>query len=317
MTEEQMIQDLNPKNRGLGRGLNALFDDDESKPIPTDENHLSGESEQGGPRKIGIDKIHPNPLQPRNIFNTDGIEELASSIKTYGILQPLLVRSSPEKDGTYEIVAGERRWRAAQRAQLHEIPVLIVEFDNLKSFEVALIENLQREDLDPIDEAAGYQKLREEHGYTQEKLAEKMGKSRSHIANMMRLLDLPAEVQFHLVKSDISIGHARALLAADNPEKLVKTIISQGLSVRQAEKLVAGDNPDRPQKSSGPRARNKPAKDVDTLALEKEVSNTLGMAVTIDSDGKDGTLKIAFKSLDQLDELLHRLSHFPGSRLSG
>ncbi|GJL85709.1 MAG: chromosome partitioning protein ParB [Micavibrio sp.] len=328
ITEEKTREeskDLNPKKRGLGRGLNALFDDDESPaaPVktaasaPTDEASEENSDSAQARKMIGIDKVQPNPHQPRRVLDMAAIEELSASIKEHGVLQPLLVRRSPNNEGYYEIIAGERRWRASQRAQRHEVPVIVLDLDDAQAYEIALIENLQREDLNPMDEAVGYQKMLEEYKYTQDQLAQKIGKSRSHIANMVRLTGLTDLVQAHLSDGTITIGHARALIKTKNPDELVKKIVSQGLSVRQTERLAAEDNPLGPKKSSGPRARSQQGKDVDTLALEKEVSNALGMNVSIDGSGQSGTLKIAFKSLDQLDEVLHRLSHFPGSRLSG
>lgn len=316
---------LNPKKRGLGRGLNALFDDDESSAAPVKvvapeaaNTQTDAPSESGHVRRtISIEKILANPYQPRRAVDMASIEELSNSIKEHGVLQPLLVRKAQGKDGFFEIIAGERRWRASQLAQQHELPVIILDLDDAKAYEIALIENLQREDLNPMDEAFGYRKMLEEYSYTQDQLAQKIGKSRSHIANMIRLTGLTDLVQAHLSDGTITIGHARALLKTKNPDDLVKKIVSQGLSVRQTERLAAEDSPLGPKKSSGPRARNQSEKDIDTLALEKEITNALGMNVSIDGNGTSGTLRIAFKSLDQLDELLHRLSHFPGSRLSG
>ncbi len=321
---EDEEQDLNPKKRGLGRGLNALFEDGEDEAAQTSAPPASAVPEPSGDaapqsnrRMVGIDKILANPHQPRRVLDMHKIEELAESIKIHGVLQPLLVRVSPKSEKFYEIIAGERRWRAAQRAQCHDVPVIILDLDDAQAYEIALIENLQREDLNPIDEADGYRKMLEEYNYTQEDLAQKIGKSRSHIANMIRLTGLTVLAQAHLSDGTITVGHARALLKTNDPDELVKKIVSRGLSVRQTERLAAQDNILGPKKSSGPRAKSKPSKDVDTLALEEEVSNALGMKVIIDTNGASGTLKIQFKSLDQLDELLHRLSHFPGSRLSG
>ena len=215
---------------------------------------------------------------------------------------------------------GERRWQAAQKAQLHEVPVIIKELDDATAFEIALIENLQREDLDPIDEAQGYQRLIEEYGHTQEQLGKALGKSRSHIANMIRLLALPDIVQDLLAGGDLSMGHARALITAKNPEALAREVVDKGLSVRQTEKLAAEDS-GRSIVKRKPNVKNPLPKDTDTLALEKDMSNLLGMKVSIDSpDGKSGLLAVEFKSLDQLDNLLQRLSGDPGksgARLTG
>lgn len=301
-----MSAELNPKSRGLGRGLNALFEDDEGVYADAD----SGAQIQDRKKDmVGVDQLAPGMGQPRSVFDDDALSELAESIKQHGVLQPLLVREQAGGgDEKYEIIAGERRWRAAQKAQLHEVPVIILSISDAEAFEIALIENLQREDLDPVDEAVGYQKLIDNHGYTQEKLAESLGKSRSHIANMTRLLQLPAPVRSALSQGDISIGHARALITAEGADALLKEIITNKLSVRETEKLVA-DVQGRPQKTTKRAAKSQPKKDVDTLALENEISTTLGMRVSIDSyDGKSGRVSVRFKSLDQLDDLLKKLS---------
>lgn len=314
------IMDDEKSTSGLGRGLNALFDDEEGDSLISEiEEKIQSEPADIRTRfTVGIEQLYPSRFQPRRIFSDESINELASSIEQYGVLQPLLVREDPENDGQYEIIAGERRWRAAQRAQQHDVPVIILELDELEAFKIALIENLQREDLDPIDEALGYQRLLEEYGQTQESLAKAVGKSRPHITNMVRLLNLPSVVQAHLSAGDLTMGHARALITAEDPESLAKQVIKRGLSVRQTEKFASeqknGSKTSRPSKSP-----SKPIeKDADTIALENDMSNALGMNVSIDSaDGKSGTLSIEFKSLDQLDELLHRLAHFPGTRLEG
>lgn len=299
---------------GLGRGLNALFDDEEGDSLVA-EIEEKIQSEPAGTRSrytVGIEQLYPSRFQPRRIFAQESIDELASSIEQYGVLQPLLVREDPENEGHYEIIAGERRWRAAQKAQQHDVPVIILELDELEAFKIALIENLQREDLDPIDEALGYQRLLEEYGQTQESLAKAVGKSRPHITNMVRLLNLPSVVQAHLSAGDLSMGHARALITADDPETLALQVIKRGLSVRQTEKFAA-EQKDGGKKAKAAKPAPKPIeKDADTIALENDMSNALGMNVAIDStDGKSGKLSVEFKSLDQLDELLHRLAHFP------
>lgn len=299
---------MDPKSRGLGRGLNALFEDDEGVyPQVDPEGEIQGRKRD----MVGIDQLEAGPGQPRTVFDSKALDELASSIKRHGVLQPLLVRENKDNSGNYEIIAGERRWRAAQRAQLHEVPVIVLTMTDLEAFEVALIENLQREDLDPIDEAMGYQRLMDLHDYTQEKLAEGLGKSRSHIANMMRLLQLPKSVQNLLSEGKISSGHARALVTAENAESLAKEVVAKGLSVRETEKLAA----EAAGRKAAPSAKGKKTeeepyhKDVDTLALERELSNVIGMRVSIDSrDGKAGKLSIGFKSLDQLDEVIQRLT---------
>ncbi|MCB1783507.1 MAG: ParB/RepB/Spo0J family partition protein [Alphaproteobacteria bacterium] len=328
--------------RGLGRGLNALFEDTE-----TDEIFSSVEMEiQQAPaaetrrNMVGVEQLSPGRFQPRKIFKEETLDELASSIREHGVLQPLLVRALDKiagKGDEYEIIAGERRWRAAQRAQVHEVPVIVLDLEDLQAFKIALIENLQREDLDPIDEALGYQRLLDEYKQTQDELAKAVGKSRSHITNMVRLLNLPSKVQGYVSAGELSMGHARALINTEKPEELAQQVISQGLSVRQTEKLAA-EAQGRTQKTrtgSGAEASLSPGssaagtvtvqttthklpKDADTLALENDMSNALGMRVSIEtSDGKSGNLTINFKSLDQLDELLHRLAHYPGSHLNG
>ncbi len=306
---------MEPQKRGLGRGLNALFEDEEA-----DFSQGNVELPAEGRRRdsLGLDQLIPGPGQPRRIFHDAALSELADSIKQHGVLQPLLVRQATDNKEKYEIIAGERRWRAAQKAQLHEVPVIVLDITDAQAFEIALIENLQREDLDPIDEANGYQRLIDDHAYTQEKLAEGLGKSRSHIANMTRLLHLPDAVQAFLSEGKISIGHARALITANNADELVKEVISQNLSVRETEKLVA-DMQGRPQKTTKRAAKSEPKKDVDTLALEKDLSDKIGMRVSIDShDGKSGKLSVSFKSLDQLDSLLQKLAadDSPAGRLS-
>ena len=303
-----------------GLGLGALFEEEDDNPAiaALEEKIRSAPESERKRHMIGTAQICPNPYQPRRIFSDETLRELAESIRQYGILQPLLVRERAGEPGEYEIIAGERRWQAAQIAQLHEVPVIILDVDELAAFRIALIENLQREDLNPIDEALGYKRLMEEYNETQEDVAGVIGKSLSHIRNMVRLLNLPDTVQTHLGAGDISMGHARALITAEDPEKLARAVIAKGLSVRQTEKLAA-DAKGVPQKKYRSRASSSaPAKDADTIALENDMSNALGMRVTIDStDGKSGRLSVEFRSLDQLDELLHRLAHFPGARLKG
>lgn len=309
-------ENLDPKKRGLGRGLGALFEDDEEGPSPS-----AAISEASAPDSrrliLGIDQVSPGPFQPRKDMDEEKLDELTRSIMAHGVLQPLLVRPIEGEPNNYHIVAGERRWRAAQRAQLHEVPVVVRELSVEEALEIALIENLQREDLNPLDEAQGYQRLQEEFEYTQEKLAAELGKSRSHIANMMRLTALSPTIQGYIRQGELTAGHGRALLTAENPEDLARRIIDEGLSVREAEKFAKGAQISKP-KGSASKPSAKQEKSVDTLALEKEISDLLGMTVTIDMQGNGGgSLKVAYRSLDQLDELLHKLSHFPGGKLSG
>lgn len=315
-----MTETPKPKTRGLGRGLNALFEDDEAVyPQPDPEGPVQGRSRL----MIGIDQLEPGKGQPRRIFRESSLDELADSIRQHGVLQPLLVRERADASGRYEIVAGERRWRAAQRAGQHEVPVVVLTITDMQAFEIALIENLQREDLDPIDEAQGYQKLMNEYAYTQEKLAESLGKSRSHIANMMRLLQLPFTVQNFLSDGRLSIGHARALIpAGDRAESLARDIMERNLSVRETEKLAAEATGREPgQKASGtrvnfgPKEKASSQKDVNTLACERDLTNLLGMKVVIDQRSRTaGTLKIEYLSLDQLDDLMLRLARMQDLR---
>lgn len=309
-----MNDSLNPKNRGLGRGLNALFEDD-------DEDIESGNASSDQPsssksvQTLPIEMIEANTSQPRRSFDEEALEELAASLKTHGMVQPVLVRPvGDEGDQRYEIIAGERRWRAAQRAQMHEVPVIVRDMDDSKAYQIALIENLQRKDLDPIDEARGYQTMIDSYGFNQSALAEAIGKSRPHIANMLRLLSLP-ESLFDLIKGGkLSAGHARALLTAKEPETLAKRVVSEGLSVRQTEKLAAeasGKTPRKAASSGKPEGGSAKsyAKDADTLALERDLSGTLGMAVSISpQSAQSGTVSISYKDLEQLDFLLSKLS---------
>lgn len=300
---------MNAQPRGLGRGLNALFEDEEN----TRFDELEAKKTLGSGRTVlGVDQMEPGRFQPRKIFDAATIDELADSIKQHGILQPLLVRKNPNNPARYEIIAGERRWRAAQKARLHEVPVIIREMSDQDALEIALIENLQREDLNPVDEAMSYKRLMEEHDYTQEKLAQTLGKSRPYIANMVRLLSLSDVVLGYLERGDLSTGHARALITSDNQDALARQIVEQKLSVRETEKLVSGGgqtDTQTTQTTAKSTSSSSYTKDTDTLALENDLSNHLGMRVQIKSkNGKSGTLMIDFKTLDQLDNLLKKLS---------
>ncbi len=291
------------KKRGLGRGLNALFEDEEGVyPQTGGEGHTPGAQR----RAISIAQIEPGAYQPRTIFNDERISELADSMKEHGVLQPLLVRQKPNSDHMYEIVAGERRWRAAQKAGIHEIPVIIRSFTDKETLEIGLIENLQRENLNPLDEARALEQLMNEFSYTQKETAESIGKSRPYVANMVRLTSLPKEVQKYLESGELSTGHARALVTAKDPVSLAKQIVNSGLSVRDTEKLSSQGRPSRSKK--------KPVfqKGVNTLALEKSVSDKLGLNFTIDmKDASAGKVTITFRNLDQLDDVVHRLTKIP------
>jgi len=291
------------KPRGLGRGLSALMADvtqDSEGRLPTTSRRPD--------LNVPIEKLRANPNQPRRTFMPEQLDELAASVKEKGIIQPLIVRSVG--GGAYEIVAGERRWRAAQMAQLHEIPVIVREFDDTEVLEVAIIENIQRADLNAVEEAAGYKQLMDRFGHTQEKLAEALGKSRSHIANLLRLLSLPMDVQSLVIQGKLSAGHARALITAENPSELAKIIVRDGLSVRATESLVRKEQQgevDRPT----PRSRNLDSgKDADTRALEKDLSAILAMKVTINHKPgtETGQVVLTYENLDQLDDLCAKLS---------
>jgi len=291
------------QQRGLGRGLSALMAD-------VRETSESTESVPARPdMRVPVEKVHPNPEQPRRHFDAEALADLARSIGEKGIIQPLIVRASPDRPGEYEIVAGERRWRAAQMAKLHEVPVLLREFSDIEVLEVAIIENIQRADLNPVEEAAGYSQLMTKFGHTQEKLAEVLGKSRSHIANSVRLLNLPEEVQAHLRDGRLSAGHARALITAPDAAALARKIIQKGLSVRETERLAKADPAPDKGVASG-KTGGKPEKDADTKALESDLSAALSMKVQIDhKPGQEGgALTIRYASLDDLDRLMGLLS---------
>jgi ParB family chromosome partitioning protein len=257
--------------------------------------------------RVPVESLRPNPNQPRRSFGQEALDELAASIREKGIIQPLIVRQDPENPDGYEIVAGERRWRAAQMASLHEIPVILRDYTDTEVLEVAIIENIQRADLNAIDEAAGYRQLMDRFGHTQEQLGAALGKSRSHIAHLMRLLSLPEDVQAHVISGALSPGHARAIIGHPKASEFANRIIQGKLSVRDAEKLAKTDGaPVRPARSS----RATGVKDADTIQIEKELSATLGMSVSIDHpDGQEGgTLTLRYRNLGQLDDLLRALS---------
>lgn len=296
------MTDKKPQRKGLGRGLSALMSD-----VNLDDSTKPNETRPKVENILPVEKIRPNPDQPRRTFAEDALEELAASIREKGVIQPLIVRPDPRNEGMFEIVAGERRWRAAQRAQLHEVPVLIRTLDDTEVLEIAIIENIQRADLNPVEEAIGYRQLMDRFGHTQEKLAEALSKSRSYIANLLRLLSLPDDVLQLLREGQISTGHARALITTDNPSELAKIVVSKGLSVRETERLVKqGATPQKTKVASAPKG----SKDADTIALEGDLSASLKMPVTVDHhQGKEtGKITISYKSLDQLDELCRILS---------
>ncbi len=297
--------------RPLGRGLSALFGDAESPSAPT-----------AALRQMPIAMLKPGRFQPRRVFDADEMAALVESVKQRGVLQPILVRRDNGKPDSFEIIAGERRWRAAQSAGLHEIPVVVREVSDREALEVALVENVQRENLGPLEEAEGYRRLTAEFGHAQEELARAVGKSRSHVANTMRLLRLPQPVKQMLEDGQISAGHARVMLSAADPMAIARKVVDEGLNVRQTEALVLG----RASAKKAPEAASKPAaaaKDVDTLALERDLSKALGFAVTIEPAGAGGSGRVVvrYKTLVQLDDILKRLKNEPvvgpGARRAG
>jgi ParB family transcriptional regulator, chromosome partitioning protein len=282
---------MQAQKRRLGRGLAALIGDDAVETLPAEE--LSGL------RQVPIELLHPNPNNPRKQFNEEELANLAQSIGDKGLLQPLVVRQ--RRDGEFEIVAGERRWRASQRAGLHQLPVLVRELSDGETLEIALIENIQRTDLNPLEEARAYQQLLQQFSYTQQQLADSVRKSRSHIANTLRLLNLPDSVRGYIEDGKLTAGHARTLVATDSPAELANKIISLGLSVREAETLSR-------ENSVVPISKARREKNADTRALEKQVSEALGLKIEIKSQSREaGTLVIKYTTLDQLDAVTSRL----------
>jgi ParB family chromosome partitioning protein len=277
----------------LGRGLAALLGDSAAPPT----------AQSPGVRAVPVELLEPSPFQPRGPMDPEALRELTDSIRARGILQPLLARAHPTAAGRYQIIAGERRWRAAQAAGLHEVPVLLRALSDADAMAAGLVENLQRQDLNPIEEAEGYRRLLDEFGVSQELLGQAVGKSRSHVANTLRLLTLPEKVRIELRKGTVTAGHARALLMHPEPEVALAIVLARGLNVRQAEALVKA-----PPATQGATPRLKPAKDPETANLERELSERLGLKVEIAFDGKGGSLRIYYKSLDQLDGILAQLS---------
>ena len=339
------MSDEKPRPRQLGRGLEALFGEDRTniaaaeeavdagaRPAPAAEPEApsaptetpvaapaaAGSAPAAAPTKsegaavgfrmVPIAKLIPNPLQPRRHFGDEALRDLTNSIREQGILQPLIVRPTRSEPGNFEIVAGERRWRAAQRAQVHEAPVIIRDFNDAEALAVALIENIQRDELSPLEEAEAYARLSQDFGKTQEQVAEVVGKSRSHIANMTRLLDLPEDVRALLADGALSAGHARAILRAADPAALARQIIDEGLTVRDAERLGKERRARRGRPAGGAKSTGKAkAKDTDTLALERALGNALGLHVDIAFDGNGGQLRLDYSSLEQLEDLIDRL----------
>jgi ParB family transcriptional regulator, chromosome partitioning protein len=289
------MADEPPRSR-LGRGLASLIGDmgAEAKTSP---------ERPRGQRRISIEFLHPNPRNPRRHFAAAELDELAASIKERGVIQPIAVRPAPGASGAFEIIAGERRWRAAQRAGIHDVPVVVLDVSDAEALELAIIENVQREDLNPLEEATGYQALGDEFKHSQDEIARIVGKSRSHVTNMLRLLKLPEAVQACIRSGELSAGHARALIGHTNAEALTREIVARGLNVRQVEALVREHVARRP--------RAKPGKDADTAALEKRLGDALGLQVTIRHHGERGAVHIAYNDLDQLQEIVRRLERAP------
>jgi len=283
---------------GLGRGLSALLGDN------VREEPVAGTPEAGSSvRKLPVSALKPDPTQPRRHFDEEALEELAQSIKARGLIQPIFVRPHGHE---YQIVAGERRWRAAQRARLHEVPVVVHELSDAQALEVALLENIQRQDLNAIEEAEGYARLIKEFSHTQEALGQIVHKSRSHVSNLLRLLDLPLGVRQMLIERKLEMGHARALLGTPDPEALAREVIARGLSVRETEKLAQAAKPGASRKSGSAAPAQR---DADIVALERQLGDALGLNIKIAHGGaKGGTLTLSYSTLDQLDMVCQRLS---------
>ncbi|MBV9527274.1 ParB/RepB/Spo0J family partition protein [Sphingomonas sp.] len=290
-------------NRGLGMGLSALLGE-AARPGG------SSAEQDRGVREIEIARIRRNPNQPRTYFDEAALDELSKSIAARGVLQPILVR--PVEEDGFEIVAGERRWRAAQLAQLHAIPAIVRDIDDASTAEIALIENVQRQDLNAIEEAEGYRQLIEQFGHTQDDVGRIVHKSRSHVANLLRLLDLPEFVRQALVRGEISMGHARAIASAEDPEGLTREIIAQGLSVREAERLAQKARPGIADAIGRASARNAAkAANADLEALQRQLGDLLGLRVKVHHHGNSGSVLLHYSTLDQLDMICQRLSGEP------
>jgi ParB family chromosome partitioning protein len=281
----------------LGRGLAALIGDVGSETAAVERIRSQ--------RRVPIEFLRPNPRNPRRVFSETELDELAASIRERGIIQPIVVRSVRGAADSYEIIAGERRWRAAQRAGTHDVPIAVLEVSDSEALELAIIENVQRADLNPLEEAAGYQSLADEFGYSQDDIAKTVGKSRSHVANTLRLLKLPDSVKDYINAGKLTAGHARALLGQPDPEATAREIVERGLNVRQVE-AIAQDRAAEVGKTTKTRARG--SKDADTAALEKQLTDALGLVVNIDHRGRGGVLHIRYRSLDQLDHVIQRLT---------
>lgn len=293
------MNDDNSKRR-LGRGLAALIGEMDQLPAAD----IGARPAVNPDRLVPIEFVGRNPRNPRRYFDESELQDLASSIRQHGIVQPVVVRTTA--DNRFEIIAGERRWRAAQLAGLIEIPVIIRDVDDRTALEIAIVENVQRSDLNPLEEAMGYELLIADHGYTQNDLGEIIGKSRSHVANSLRLLKLPEPVRDMLASGTLSAGHARALIPTSDPIALAKAVVAKGMSVRDAERLAQNDIKAQSHPNHG-QAAPKDAKDADTLALERTLSDVLGLDVTVNHKGNGGQLRIAYKTLEQLEEICRLL----------
>ena len=290
--------------RNLGRGLAALFGEE--------DNDLAERDGMEASRKLPVSKLRPGPVQPRRNFGDEQLQALVESIREKGVLQPLLVRHLAGDRDSYEIIAGERRWRAAQLAKIHEVPVVVMDIDDGEALEVALVENIQRQDLTPLEEAEGYKRLMDEFSHTQDALARAVGKSRSHVANMLRLLNLPEPVKQMVDDGSLSAGHARALLGAGDVLTIARAVVRGGLNVRQTERLVAKAKTGGGARRRGAKdGRSGPVKDADTLALERDLSARLGLKVTISLRGEAGDIAVHFDTLEQLDDVSLRLKQAP------
>jgi ParB family chromosome partitioning protein len=287
-----------PTRNRLGRGLAALIGDVESTPAEPANDHA-----RGGQRRLPVAFLRPNPRNPRKAFGEADLEDLTASVREKGVVQPILVRPVAGMADSYEIVAGERRWRAAQKAGLHDVPVVVRELSDQEALELAIVENVQRQDLNALEEAIGYQQLIDGYGYSQSELAGVIGKSRPHIANTLRLLKLPEEVQVYLREGKLTAGHARALVTLEDPAAAARRIVEAGLNVRDVEKL--GESAPRKKGAGG--GGKKPSKDADTRALEKSLSDRIGLSVTIDHKGNGGQVTVTYRTLEQLDDIVRRL----------
>jgi ParB family chromosome partitioning protein len=279
----------------LGRGLAALIGD-----VGTE----SSAERPRGQRRVPTTSLRPNARNPRRMFSEEELDELTASLRERGMIQPIVARPVRGTPDAFEIIAGERRWRAAQRAGLHEVPVVIIEATDEESLQLAIIENVQRSDLNPLEEAEGYRALMEDYSHTQDDIAKMVGKSRSHVANTLRLLKLPPSIRGYIVKGKLDAGHARMLVGQPNAEKLADEIVARGLNVRQVEEIARQES----SRSGKPQSRKRSAeKNADTLALEKRLSDALGLVVSIDARGESGVVSIRYRNLDQLDDLAQRL----------